>query len=166
MSQVRIAMPGLFGSMFFLLLPIYDTLLHHNSINMHPLIQIIFIIVALLTILSAIITSKKLAYILHDIHLAAKKNEANIDNKIHFFTNTSFISTLILFIVWLFIKYAVFHNKMFFLQSLFGLLPSLVLSVTFLAICIWSSFVLIKAHLDQKHPNTFVSFCGKQVRLL
>ncbi|MBS3778202.1 MAG: hypothetical protein KGY50_02775 [Candidatus Thermoplasmatota archaeon] len=71
MSHVHIAMPGLFGSLIFLLLPMYDILQQGNFI--HPILQIVSVLILLLTIISAAFAAKKVAYLKHDLILAQKK---------------------------------------------------------------------------------------------
>jgi hypothetical protein len=161
--KVRIAMSGIFGALFFLLLPIYDILLQQNT-SLHPLVRIVSILILMGAIIFAVFTSKKFAYYNHDYIVVRKNNEIKSIPKSEQRTlNLMSIGTVSVFILFLIIKINVSNNVSFFFQSHFGTAISLILSTMFYISLIWSAFTLIQNHLEETYPNTFVTQWGKQL---
>ena len=155
-------MPGLFGSLFFLLLPMYD-ILQQGSI-VHPIVQIISVLILLLTIISAAFTAKKFAYLKHDLFIAQKKNEVKSSSfPLSWFFNLTFMFSLTFLTLFLMIKTLILKSVGFFFQSLVGTPVSVLLSILLYSIFLWSAFILIQTHLNEQYPKSFVSFWGKQV---
>jgi len=156
-------MPVLFGSLFFLLLPMYDILLQQKTI-IHPVIRILSILLLMVTIITAVNTSKKFAYFTHDLKLSKqqKTKQNRVPSQIHGFLNLSFMMTITSFVLFLIVKTVVLKSMTFFFNSLFGLTASLLLSLVFYLMLLWSSFVLIRNHIDEKIPDEYISFWGKQ----
>jgi len=160
--KVQIAMAGLFGSLFFSLLPMYDILRQQNN-SLHPLIWILSILLLLLTIISAMVTSKKLAYITHNLSLTQKKHSLNnlpIREKRRL--TILGISTFLLFTTFLYVKITVLHSVSFFFKTLFGSIQSIPFSTLLFLILLWSFYILIRAHLDDQYPNIWVDFQSNQ----
>ena len=167
MSQVRIAIPALFGSLFFLLLPMYDILLQQNTI-VHPAIKILSVLLLIVTIITAVNTAKKFAYFTHDIKLSKqqKKPQNKLPSLLHGFLNFSFMITISSFLLFLIIKTVFLKSMTFFFKSFFGETISLLIFTVFFLMLLWSSFVLIRNHIDEKNPDEFISFWGKQFATL
>lgn len=157
MSHVQIAMPGLFGSLFFLLLTMYDILQQGRSI--HPILQIVSVLILLLTIISAAFTAKKFAYLKHDVILAQKKNETKTTSfTLNWFLNSAFILSVSFLTLFLVIKTVVLKSVTFFFRSVLGSPLSMLLFIVFFSVFLWSAYLLIRTHLDEQYPKTFVSF--------
>jgi len=162
MIKIQVAMSALFGSLFFLLLPLYDILLQQNTV-VNPILRIISILILLLSLISGGFTAKKIAYLFHDIHIAKQKNESTtIPALRQTLVNTPLLVTLLFFIMFLLMKTIFLKSVSFFLQSIFGSVISTFLSIIFFTMYVWSSFVLIEHHINEKNPDTYVSFWGKQ----
>mgnify|MGYP006285916091 FL=1 len=159
MSQVKIAMSALFGSLFFLLLPMYDIFLQQNTI-IHPLIRIVTVLILILTIISAVNTSKKFSHFTHDLKITQKrkKSQNHLPSPMNGFFNLSFVMTVSSFMVFLMIKTIVLKSMTFFFESFFGILISLLLSILFYVILLWSAFIIIRDHIDKKSPDKYLSF--------
>lgn len=159
--KIQIAMAGLFGSLFFSLLPMYDILLQQNN-SLHPLIWIISLLLLPIIVISALITSKKIAYASHNLSLKQKNHSLHqLPAKEKKLLHLLFISTIVLFALFLYLKIMVLRSVSFFFQALFGTPMSILLSILFFMILIWSSYTLIRTHLDDQYPNIHVSFWGK-----
>ena len=162
MIKIQVAMSALFGSLFFLLLPLYDILLQQNT-TVNPIFIIISILILLLSLISGGFTAKKIAYLLHDIRIAKQKNEStSIPTLYQTVINAPLFFTLLFFIMFLLMKTMILKSMSFFLQSIFGSLISTILSITFFTMYLWSSSVLIQHHITEKNPDTYLSFWGKQ----
>jgi hypothetical protein len=155
-------MSALFGSLFFLLLPFYDIVIQQNTM-VHPILRIISILILLISLISGAFASKKIAYLSHDIGIAQKQNESFLlPTRLQKVLNGPTIATLLFFTMFLLMKTLFLKSLTFFLQSFFGSIISILLSLTFFMIYLWSTFVLIQNHINEKNPDTYVSFWGKQ----
>ena len=163
MTQVRIAMPALFGSLFFLLIPLYDILLQQSVVSL-PLFSVISLLCLLLAIISAVFAAKKIAYINHDIKLAIEKNETIfLPYPLKGMVNSMFFISILSFVSFIFMKIVILTDITYFFQTIFGSFPSLLFAILFYCIFFWSTYIIIKHHLLDKNHDKYVSFRGKQI---
>jgi hypothetical protein len=118
----------------------------------------------IVTIITAVNTSKKFAYFTHDLELSKqqRKTQNILPSPVNGFLNLSFLIAITSFLLFLIIKTIFLKSMTFFFKSFFGETISLLISIVFYLILLWSSFILIRNHIDEKNPDEYISFWGKQ----